>query len=126
VDGPGAERVPGALDRTGEFGATAIFDEWNASMRLRHLGPHALVEDNSVRSDGTTLVNFRAAWTPRQGGVGRLELFAELLNAFDSHSKDVDYHYVSRLPGEPAEGVAGSHSRVVEPRSVRVGMRFGF
>lgn len=95
-------------------------------MRVRHLGPHALVEDNSVRSDGTALVNFRAAWTPRQWGVGRLELFAELLNAFDSRSKDVDYYYTSRLPGEPAEGVTGLHSRVVEPRSLRFGVRFGF
>jgi outer membrane receptor protein involved in Fe transport len=126
ADGAGADRVPGALDRTGELGASAIFDEWNASMRVRHLGPHALVEDNSVRSDGTTLVNFRVAWTPRQWGVGRLELFAELLNAFDSRSKDVDYYYASRLPGEPAEGVAGLHSRIVEPRSLRAGVRFGF
>jgi UDP-galactopyranose mutase len=103
-----------------------IFDKWNASMRVRHLGPHALVEDNSVRSSGTTLVNFRTAWTPKQWGNGRLELFAELLNAFDSRSKDVDYFYASRLPGEPAEGVEGVHSRVVEPRSLRVGLRVGF
>jgi outer membrane receptor protein involved in Fe transport len=125
-DAPGADRVPGALDRTGELGASAIFDEWNASMRVRHLGPHALVEDNSVRSSGTTLVNFRTAWTPRPWGEGRLELFAELLNAFDSRRKDVDYFYASRLPGEPAEGVEGVHSRVVEPRSLRVGVRVGF
>lgn len=126
VDAPGADRVPGALDSTAEVGATALFDTWNASMRVRHLGPHALGEDNSVRSSGTTLVNLRTAWTPRQWGDGRLEVFAELLNAFDSRRKDVDYFYASRLPGEPAEGVEGLHSRVVEPRSLRVGVRVGF
>ena len=126
VDAPGADRVPGALDRTGEIGASVIFDEWNAAMRIRHLGPHALTEDNSVRSVGTTLVNLRSAWTPRQVMGGRLELFAELLNAFDTRKNDVDYYYGSRLPGEPASGVEGVHRRVVEPRSLRVGVQLGF
>ncbi len=126
VDAPGEDHVPGALESTGELGVAAIFDGWNAALRVRHLGPHALVEDNSVRSPGTTQLNLRAAWTPRRADGGRFELYGELLNVFDTRAKDVDYYYVSRLPGEPPEGVAGLHSRVVEPRSVRVGVRVSF
>ena len=126
VNAPGADRVPGALESTGELGASLIFGEWNAGVRVRHLGPHPLTEDNSVRSDRTTLVNLRAAWTPKQAFGGRLEVFGELLNAFDSKRKDVDYFYESRLPGEPPEGVAGLHSRIVEPRSLRVGVQVRF
>jgi outer membrane receptor protein involved in Fe transport len=126
ANAPGAEHVPGALDNAGELGVAAVFDEWNAAVRLRHVGPHALTEDNSVRSDGTTLVNLRAAWTPKAFAKGRFELFAELLNLFDSRKKDVDYFYTSRLPGEPLDGVTGLHSRVVEPRSLRAGVKVSF
>jgi outer membrane receptor protein involved in Fe transport len=126
ANAPGADHVPGALESTGELGVAALFGDWNAGLRVRHLGPHALVEDNSVRSGGTTLVNLRAAWTPRQIADGRLELSAELLNATGSRQKDVDYVYASRLAGEPSAGVQGLHSRVVEPRSLRVGARLSF
>jgi len=126
VNAPGADHVPGALESTGELGMVAVFGAWNAAVRVRHLGPHPLVEDNSVRSGGTTLVNLRTAWTPRQIADGRLELSLELLNAFDSRKKDVDYYYGSRLPGEPADGVEGLHSRVVEPRSLRLGAKLSF
>jgi hypothetical protein len=121
---PGEDFVPGALESAGEFGATAIFPEWNASARLRYLGPHALIEDNSVRGEETLLVNVRAAWTP--GNFGGFEIYGELLNAFDSDAHDIDYFYPTRLPGEPLEGVEGRNSRVVEPRQVRVGLKKTF
>lgn len=126
VNAPGADRVPGALESTGELGVSLIFAEWNSALRVRHLGPHPLTEDNLVRSDGTTLVNLRTAWTPTDFAHGRLEVFGELLNVLGSKKKDVDYFYPSRLPGEPAGGVAGLHSRIVEPRSLRVGMKWLF
>ena len=76
-----------------------------------------------VRSDSTTLVNLRAAWTPQ--GIEFLrgwEVHAELLNAFDSKDNDITYFYATRLPGEPAEGIESIVSRIVEPRQVRVGV----
>jgi outer membrane receptor protein involved in Fe transport len=118
----GQNYVPGALESSGELGASAIFPSWNVSGRLRYLGPHALIEDNSQRGEPTTLVNLRAAWTP-QKLLGGFELFAELLNAFDNKSDDIDYYYATRLPGEPPEGIEGRNSRIVEPRQVRVGLK---
>ena len=91
---------------------------------MRYLGPHPLIEDNSVRGEETLLVNLRAAWTPRN--LGGFELYGELLNAFDSDAHDIDYFYVTRLPGEPPEGVEGRNSRIVEPRQVRVGIKKTF
>lgn len=116
----GENFLPGALDSAGELGVSAIFPEFNAAARLRYLGPAALIEDNSVRSDPTVLVNLRAAWTPRN--FGGFEFHAELLNALDSKDRDITYFYETRFPGEPAEGVAGVNSRIVEPRQVRVGV----
>ena len=120
----GENYVPGALESSGELGVSAIFREFNAAARLRYLGPHALIEDNSQRGDETLLVNLRAAYTPTR--LAGWELYAELLNVFDSEGDDIDYYYETRLPGEPPEGVLGRNSRIVEPRQLRVGLKAAF
>ena len=120
----GENYVPGALESSGELGVSAIFPDWNISGRLRYLGPHALIEDNSVRAKSTALFNLRAAWTPQR--FKGWEINAELLNAFNSHGNDIDYFYATRFPGEPADGVEDVNSRVVEPRQVRVGIKKTF
>jgi outer membrane receptor protein involved in Fe transport len=121
---PGQNFVPGALESSGELGVSAIFPEFNAAARARYLGPHPLIEDNSVRGESTLLVNLRAAWTPRN--LAGFEFYGELLNAFDSKRHDIDYFYATRFPGEPAEGIEGGVSRVVEPRQFRVGIKKTF
>jgi outer membrane receptor protein involved in Fe transport len=118
----GEDFVPGALESAGELGVSAIFPNWNAAARARYLGPHPLIEDNSVRGEETLLVNLRAAWT----GFAGWEIYGELLNAFDSDAHDIDYFYATRLPGEPAGGIEGRNSRVVEPRQVRIGLKKTF
>ncbi len=120
----GQNFVPGSLESSGELGVSALFDEWNAAVRVRYLGPHPLIEDNSQRGSSTTLVNLRAAWTPQR--LPGLQLYAELLNALDSKRDDIDYYYETRFPGEPAGGVLDRNSRIVEPRQVRLGIRRSF
>ena len=85
-------------------------------MRVRYLGQRPLVEDNSIRSPATTVVNLRAAWQ-----FGRVEMTAEMLNILDTARADADYYYSSRLSGEPIDGIEGVHSRAVEPRMLRIG-----
>ncbi len=120
----GENFVPGALESAGELGISALFPEWNAAARLRYLGPHPLIEDNSERGEDTLLVNLRAAWTPTSGDGW--EIYAEVLNLLDSQAHDIDYVYATRLPGEPPEGIEGRNSRIVEPRQVRVGVKKTF
>lgn len=119
----GQNFVPGALENSGELGLSAAFPDWNAAMRVRYLGPHPLVEDNSVRGKSTTLVNARIAWTPQHIELLQgWEIHAELLNVLDSKDDDIDYFYATRLPGEPLGGIEGVNSRIVEPRQLRVGV----
>ena len=118
VDAPGFDRIPNALESAGELGIAALLDQFTAALRVRYAGPRPLIEDNSVRSPATTVVNLRAART-----FGSVEVSAELLNLFDTSRADADYFYSSRLPGEPLEGVEGVHSRTVEPRMIRVGAK---
>jgi outer membrane receptor protein involved in Fe transport len=116
----GENYVPGALESSGELGLSAAFRQWNAALRLRYMGPHPLIEDNSQRGEATFLANLRVAWTP--DNFGGLELYGEVLNLLDSKDDDIDYFYATRFPGEPAEGIEGRNSRIVEPRQLRVGM----
>ncbi|MGX7894573.1 TonB-dependent receptor [Tsuneonella sp. HG222] len=120
----GEDYIPGALKHAGELGVSALFPEWNSAIRFRYLGPHPLVEDNSVRGESTLLVNLRLAWTPQR--FGGLEVYGELLNALDSDKHDIDYYYETRFQGEPADGVLDLNSRVVEPRQVRIGIKKTF
>jgi outer membrane receptor protein involved in Fe transport len=92
------------------------------SARLRHFGARSLVEDDSIRSTATTLVNAQAGLRLR----GRASILLDVFNLFDVDASDIDYFYTSRLRGEPSDGVDDIHTHPALPRSVRVSLRFGF
>lgn len=116
------DRISNAFENAASVGASVTSGAWEGSVRLRHLGPYPLIEDDSVRDKGSTVVNARAAWKGR-----RLELYGEVLNILDSRDKDIAYLYESYLPGFDQGGpVEGRLSRVVEPRTVRVGAKVQF
>ena len=113
--------IPNAFDNAAQVGVSLVLDRWEASLRMRHLGPYPLIEDNSLRDKGSTVFNTRAAFKP-----GHIELYAELLNILNSKDKDIAYYYESFIPGFDPAPVEGRLSRVVEPRTVRVGMKYNF
>jgi outer membrane receptor protein involved in Fe transport len=98
------------------------FHQWYGAVRWRYFGPRALVEDNSVSSGVTSLVNARVGYAFDK----RLRLQLDAFNLFNRKDHDIDYYYTSRLPGEPAGGVSDIHFHPVEPRSLRVTMNVGF
>lgn len=117
---PAGDNIPGAIETTVGSGAAVDFTNGLfGSVRVRHFGKRPLIEDGSVKSDPTTLVNLQGGW--RYGGFrfGELELTLDVLNLFDSNDDDITYFYASRLPGEPAEGVEDIHFHPVEPRTLR-------
>ena len=118
----GLRRIPGSVSEVIAGGIHAEFGSgFSASARVRHFGSAPLIEDGSVRSDPTTLVNFGGYLTR-----GRFRIGVDLLNAFDAQDADITYFYASRLPGEAAEGVEDRHIKPVEPRQVRVSLRATF
>ncbi len=110
--------IPGAVESTFVVGASAAWSgRWSASVRTRWLSGAPLVEDGSVRSGASTLVN--AGLTYRTGPVtARLEVF----NLLDSADADIAYFYASRLRDEPNAGVEDIHFHPLEPRSVRLSL----
>jgi hypothetical protein len=120
-DDPAGPRIPGALDPVVSVGLTIdpvrpLF----GSVRVRHSGPRPLTEDANVVSKSTTLWNGEVGYRISN----RARVVLELFNLFDAEASDIDYFYRSRLPGEPADGVADTHFHPVVPRSVRLGIHF--
>jgi outer membrane receptor protein involved in Fe transport len=122
-DSPDGVYVAGAVENAGELGVSLVQEAWEASLRVRYLGKYPLLEDNSARADAETGVNLRAAWKP-----GRFIVYAEALNVFDEDGKDIVYFYAANVAGldPPGEQVEGRVSRVEEPRTFRVGVKYAF
>lgn len=122
IDGPD-DRIPNAVEQVASLGATLMHSSGlSAGVRVRHLGKAPLVEDNSVRSDSTTLVNLEAEFAVHP----QLSVGLGVFNLFDSNDNDITYYYASRLQGEPAEGVEDVHFHPVEPRQLRANLSWRF
>lgn len=119
---PAGDRIPGAISRTasiglGMHGKTDRF----AELRLRYFGPRPLVEDHSVRSSSSTIINLKLGWRPER----RLLLSLDVINLFDRKVSDIDYFYDSQLRSE-ATPVADVHTHPAIPRTLRLTLRTDF
>ena len=116
----GGRKIPGAIESSATLGLNGAWSNGLfVSARARYLGTAPLVEDNSVRSPSSLLVNI--------GGGYRLDRFSfrlDLFNLLDSNDYDIAYFYASRLPGEDAGGVEDVHFRPLEPRSIRTSVTY--
>jgi outer membrane receptor protein involved in Fe transport len=120
-DIPGDEtRIPGAVKTVLSAGALAHFGPVTVSARLRHFGKAPLIEDGSISSEPTSIVNLGAAY--RRGSY---TLRLDVLNLFDADDNDISYYFASQLPGEAAP-VDDLHFHPVEPRQIRAGLRYEF
>jgi outer membrane receptor protein involved in Fe transport len=135
VNNPEGRYIDGAVEHAGQFGIAATRNHWEASMRIRYLGPYALTPDDLHRASSTTGVNFRGAYTFKD----KVQLYAELINAFDDDGKDIVYWYEAYVAGydDVVLGAASIDdidcavvncriSRTREPRTLRVGLKYHF
>lgn len=117
----GEDRIPGAIETVATAGLTLTHGPFFGSLRVRHFGAYPLIEDNTQRAGGTTLVNL---------GTGvdweRFRLELTIVNLLDSKDSDIEYFYASRLEGEPLGGIEDVHLHPVAPRQVRVGLTARF
>jgi hypothetical protein len=120
---PDGAFVPEALVSTFD-GGIAVHDlpgwarGWSGGLRLRYFGPRPLTQDGSVSSRASTLVYADLGYAVSPAWSLGLSVF----NLLGAKVSDIDYYYVSRLPGEPLSGVAGIHTHPAEPRAVRVSL----
>jgi hypothetical protein len=119
---PAGDRIPGAVE--GVISAGAEYEHRTggfAGVRLRYFGPRPLIEDNSVRSRSSTILNAQLGYR----AAGRWTAALQVFNLFDRRTSDIDYFYTSRLPGESLDGIDDVHTHPQEPRSVRLVLSTG-
>ncbi|HKD12573.1 MAG TPA: TonB-dependent receptor [Thermoanaerobaculia bacterium] len=120
---PAGDYIPGSVESVVSAGVSLVdVGDFFGSLRLRYFGPRPLIEDNSVRSASSTLVNAQVGWELTRSA----RLTVDVFNVLDAKASDIDYYYVSRLPGEPAGGVADLHFHPAQPRAVRAGLDYSF
>jgi len=120
---PAGDHIPGSIETA--FSAGVTVDSLHnvfGSIRSRVFGPRPLIENDSIRSRATSLVNLEAGYKFSSRVRVNVDVF-NLLNASDS---DIDYYYASRLPREPLGGINDIHLHPTLPRTARVNLIVGF
>jgi outer membrane receptor protein involved in Fe transport len=120
---PIGDYIPGSVGTVVSAGATLdSLHNLYGSIRVRYFGPRTLIEDNTVRSAATSLINFEGGYKLSK----RVKIGANVFNLLNAEDSDIDYYYASRLPGEPAGGVNDIHLHPTLPRTARVNLVVGF
>jgi outer membrane receptor protein involved in Fe transport len=110
------DRIPGAVENVASLGIALDHPSgWFGGARFRHFGEAPLIEDDSVRSDPTTLINVETGYRFSE----RYRLSAAVYNVCGSRGNDITYFYDSQLPAE-SEPVGDVHFHPVEPRTLRL------
>ena len=119
---PAGNRIPGAVEGVASAGVTLLErNRVSAELRYRYFGPRPLIEDDSIRSESSSLVSARIGYALSPS----VRLEVDVFNLLDAEVSDVDYYYTSRLRGE-TEPVDDLHFHPVEKRSLRVGLSTRF
>jgi len=115
---PAGPYIPGSIEQALSAGATIHrLGPWTAAIFLRYFGPRPLIEDDSIRSSASTLLNAQGSYDLSEHV--RLEL--TVLNLLNARVDDISYWYTSRVLAlnEPPQGVDGLHVHPAVPLTFR-------
>lgn len=119
-DDPAGDYIPGSIETVVSAGVSVHdLNGFFGELRLRYFGPRPLIEDNSVRSSSSTLLNGRIGYEFNE----RWSIAFEVFNLLDEDASDIDYYYASRMAGEPPGpddgGYNDRHFHPAYPRTFR-------
>jgi hypothetical protein len=121
-DNPDGDEIPGSIGSVLSAGASVDLPSgWGGTLRVRYLDERPLIEDGSVFSSEFLTLNAQVRYER-----GPWLASVDVLNLLDGDENDIEYFYASRLAGEPADGVEDVHLHPIEPRTVRVSLRYRF
>lgn len=131
VNNPDGIYVEQAVEEAVQFGISLTRPNWDASIRLRYLGPYALDAGNVNRGESLTTINMRTAYHWQS-----LTMFVEVINLADTNGKEIVYNYPAYVQGLDPVGLTSDNidcdvtnctmSRATLPRAFRVGVRYQF
>jgi outer membrane receptor protein involved in Fe transport len=91
------------------------------NLRLRHVGAHALIEDDSARAEALTVADLGLRY-PLRGGWS---LLGSIENLFNADYKEAQAYFPSRLRPEAAP-VWDNHFTPGNPFTFRIGVQYQF
>src|SRR3989440_1296128 len=110
--------IPDAIDRVASLGVSLKeFGPWSGTVHARYFGPRPLVEDNSQRSQSSTIFSARASYRVDAKTSVNFDVF----NLFNRKSNDIEYYYPSQLRNETTP-VNDIHFHPAEPRTARLAL----
>lgn len=113
-----SRRVPGSMKNVSSGILSAQYPNgFFGSLSFRYFGAVPLVEDGTIKSEGSIHANLALGWS-----MYNWQVQLDVLNVFDSKDHDVDYFYASRLAGEPLGGYEDIHYHIFEPRQIRLNL----
>lgn len=131
VNNPEGIYVEQAVEEAVQLGVAITRPSWDASLRLRYLGPYALDAANSRRGESLTTINMRTAYHWES-----ITMFVEVINLADTDGKEIVYNYPAYVQGLDAPGLTSNDidcdvtnctmSRATLPRALRLGVRYQF
>ena len=92
-----------------------------SSFEMRYLGGRPADPDRTAVAQGYTLFNWTTRYRYRD-----FEAFLSIENLTDTRWREAQFFFTSRLPGEPAAGVADIHFTPGNPRSFLGGIALHF
>ncbi|MES2012284.1 MAG: TonB-dependent receptor [Pseudomonadota bacterium] len=124
----GGNHVPNAIPLSASIAAT--LDDgfrWSAGLRLRYIGAYDLEETGVEKSRPFVTANAKLGYRVDKNW----QLSMDVLNVFDRKANDIEYWggSCSKLDGAACNGGNGIDGRLVhplEPRTLRVGLRYNF
>lgn len=126
--------IPGAINKTASAGIIYTpAQPWSIGFRMRYFGARPLLENNSVKSSASTLVNLQTGYKISKN----LEAKLDVLNLFNRKVNDIEYLYNSCLANERStpecdatsdsrEGFVDKHIHPGEDRSYRFSLKYTF
>lgn len=124
--------IPGAIQNMASASVQYTSDQhWNIAANLRYIGPRPLIEDNSVQSKSSTLVNLKASYQFSPS----LQSDLEILNLLDRRVNDIEYYYASCTNQDQndacptqgnGEGILDKHLHPTAGRNFRLSIRYLF
>ncbi len=110
--------IPGAIDRVASLGVSVMdLGPWSGTVHARYFGPRPLKEDNSQRSQSSTIFSARASYKVDAKTSVNFDVF----NLFNRKASDIEYYYVSqRCPSCAPEN--DIHFHPAEPLTVRLAL----
>lgn len=131
VNNPEGVYVEQAVEEAAQAGIAIRQDNWDATFRMRYLGPYALDAANSLRGESLTTANFRVAYH-----FPSVTVFLEGINLFDTDGREISYYYPAYVEGFDPAGLTSEDidcevtnclmSRTTEPRNFSFGLKYEF